>query len=120
VAVAAVLGAELVSMGSAGAEAMAVLRGEAHGYLHAGGQFEWDSAAPAGAAGLHVSQIDGSPLRYNRADPLLPDLLVCWPDVAGLLLARSSANSRPADTSYFRCLESESIRKTAQCWYDRR
>lgn len=74
------LGAELVPMGSAGAKAMAVLQGKADVYVHAGGQYEWDSAAPVGvaqAAGLHTSRIDGSPLEYNRADPLLPDLLIC-------------------------------------------
>lgn len=84
------LGAELVPMGSAGAKTIAVVRGEAHAYLHAGGQYEWDSAAPTGvavAAGLHVSRIDGSPLRYNQPDPLLPDLLVCHPEVAADLLA---------------------------------
>lgn len=72
-------------MGSAGAKAMAVLRGEADAYLHAGGQWEWDSAAPVGvvrAAGLHASRIDGSPLVYNRANPYLPDLLICRPDLA--------------------------------------
>jgi 3'(2'), 5'-bisphosphate nucleotidase len=80
VAVAEALGAELVPMGSAGAKAMAVVRGEADIYLHSGGQYEWDSCAPvavAQAAGLHVSRIDGSPLRYNQRDTLLPDLLVC-------------------------------------------
>ena len=77
-------------MGSAGAKAMALLRGEAHGYLHAGGQWEWDSAAPVGvvaAAGLHASRIDGSPLRYNRARPYLPDLLLCRRELANDLLA---------------------------------
>lgn len=80
VAVAEKLGAELVPMGSAGAKAMAVLRGEAEIYLHTGGQYEWDNCAPAAvamAAGLHASRVDGSPLVYNRADPLLPDLLIC-------------------------------------------
>jgi 3'(2'), 5'-bisphosphate nucleotidase len=80
VQVAEALGAELVPMGSAGAKAMAVLRGEAEIYLHAGGQYEWDSCAPvavAQAAGLYVSRIDGSPCRYNNADPYMPDLLVC-------------------------------------------
>jgi 3'(2'), 5'-bisphosphate nucleotidase len=79
-AVAEALGAELVPMGSAGAKAMAVLRGEADIYLHTGGQYEWDNCAPAAvalAAGLHASRVDGSPLVYNRADPLLPDLLIC-------------------------------------------
>lgn len=84
------LGAELVGMGSAGAKAMAVLRGEAHAYVHSGGQYEWDSAAPvavAKAAGLHVSRLDGSPLLYNRADPYLPDLVICRPELAQQLLA---------------------------------
>lgn len=87
---AAALGAELVGMGSAGAKTMAVVRGEAHAYVHAGGQYEWDSAAPvavAAACGLHVSRLDGSPLIYNRADPYLPDLLVCRPELAQALLA---------------------------------
>ena len=70
----------LVEMGSAGAKAMSVIRGETDVYAHSGGQYEWDSCAPvavAAAAGLHVSRIDGSPLRYNNADPYLPDLLIC-------------------------------------------
>jgi 3'(2'), 5'-bisphosphate nucleotidase len=80
VAVAEALGADLMPMGSAGAKAMAVLRNEADIYLHSGGQFEWDSCAPAAvalAAGLHVSRLDGSPLVYNQPDPYLPDLLIC-------------------------------------------
>ncbi|MDG5487011.1 3'(2'),5'-bisphosphate nucleotidase CysQ [Sphingomonas sp. BGYR3] len=88
-AVAEALGAELVPMGSAGAKAMAVVRGEADIYLHSGGQYEWDNCAPAAvalAAGLHASRIDGSPLRYNRADPMLPDLLICAPDLARIIL----------------------------------
>ena len=79
------LGGELVAMGSAGAKAMAVVLGEVEVYAHAGGQYEWDSAAPvavAAAAGLHVSRLDGSPLVYNREDPYLPDLLVCRPEYA--------------------------------------
>ena len=74
-ALAAQLGAELVPMGSAGVKATAVLDGTVDAYVHAGGQYEWDSAAPvavARAAGLHTSRIDGSPLRYNRADPCCP------------------------------------------------
>ncbi len=81
--------AELVPMGSAGVKATAVLRDEVDAYVHAGGQYEWDSAAPvavARAAGLHTSRIDGSPLEYNRPDPLLPDLLICRPEIAGALL----------------------------------
>ncbi len=74
------LGATLVPMGSAGAKAMAVIRGEADIYLHSGGQYEWDSCAPAAVAlahGLHVSRIDGSPLVYNQQDVYMPDLLIC-------------------------------------------
>lgn len=89
VSVAEKLNAELVPMGSAGAKAMAVVRGEADIYLHSGGQFEWDSCAPvavAQAAGHHVSRIDGSPLIYNRADPYLPDLLICPKHLASIVL----------------------------------
>lgn len=88
--VADALGAELTTLGSAGAKTMAVVRGEVDIYLHAGGQWEWDSAAPVGvalAAGLHASRIDGTPLRYNQPDPYLPDLLICRPDLAGPVLA---------------------------------
>ncbi|MGH3577130.1 MAG: inositol monophosphatase family protein, partial [Mycobacterium sp.] len=80
---------ETVPIGSAGAKAMAVVRGDVDAYLHAGGQWEWDSAAPAGvvlAAGLHASRLDGSPLRYNQPEPYLPDLLMCRRDVADVLL----------------------------------
>jgi len=87
--VAARLGAEVAPMGSAGAKGMAVLRGDADAYLHAGGQWEWDSAAPVGvalAAGLHASRIDGSPLEYNRPHPYLPDLIICRADLAPALL----------------------------------
>lgn len=89
-AVAAAIGAELVPMGSAGAKAMAVVRGNAEIYLHAGGQYEWDNCAPVAvalAAGLHASRIDGSPLVYNCRDPLLPDLLICRPQYAAQVLA---------------------------------
>jgi 3'(2'), 5'-bisphosphate nucleotidase len=88
--VAAEVGADVAPMGSAGAKAMAVVRGDAAAYLHAGGQWEWDSAAPVGvaqAAGLHASRLDGSPLRYNEPRPYLPDLLVCRPELAAPLLA---------------------------------
>lgn len=84
-AVAEILGGTLVPMGSAGAKAMAVVRGEGDIYLHTGGQYEWDSCAPvavARAAGLHVSRADGSPLRYNARNPYLPDLLICRPEWA--------------------------------------
>jgi 3'(2'), 5'-bisphosphate nucleotidase len=79
-AVAARIGAELVPMGSAGAKAMAVVRGHADIYLHTGGQYEWDNCAPAAVAlahGLHASRVDGGPLVYNRPDTYLPDLLIC-------------------------------------------
>jgi 3'(2'), 5'-bisphosphate nucleotidase len=88
-AVSAALDAELVPMGSAGAKAMAVVRGEADIYLHSGGQFEWDNCAPvavARAAGLHVSRLNGDPLRYNQADTRLPDLLVCRPELAARVI----------------------------------
>ena len=79
------LGADLVPMGSAGAKAMAIVQGRADVYAHAGGQYQWDSAAPvavAAAAGLHVSRIDGTPLIYNDAERSLPDLLICRPEYA--------------------------------------
>ena len=88
--VAARLDAELVTLGSAGAKAMAVVLGDVDAYVHAGGQHEWDSAAPtavARAAGLHASRLDGTPLEYNRRDPWLPDLLVCRPELAESILA---------------------------------
>jgi 3'(2'), 5'-bisphosphate nucleotidase len=84
------LNGTLVEMGSAGAKVAAVIQGLADIYVHAGGQYEWDSAAPvavARAAGLHTSRIDGSPLEYNRRDPLLPDLVVCRREYADAVLA---------------------------------
>ncbi|OMB93990.1 3'(2'),5'-bisphosphate nucleotidase CysQ [Mycobacterium sp. NS-7484] len=84
----------LVEMGSAGAKVAAVIRGVADVYVHAGGQYEWDSAAPvavARAAGLHTSRIDGSALVYNSADPTLPDLIVCRPELADRVLAVTAA-----------------------------
>ena len=83
------LHADLVPMGSAGFKVAAVLLGEVDAYVHAGGQFEWDSAAPvavARAAGLHATRLDGSPLVYNRPDPYLPDLIVCRRELASDLL----------------------------------
>ncbi len=83
------LGAELIPMGSAGAKAMAIVRGEADIYLHTGGQYEWDSCAPAAVAaahGLHVSRVDGSPLLYNQQDVYMPDLLICRKDHAQMVL----------------------------------
>jgi 3'(2'), 5'-bisphosphate nucleotidase len=84
------LGAELVPMGSAGAKIAAVIDGDVDAYVHAGGQYEWDSAAPiavATATGLYASRLDGSALEYNRRNPLLPDLVVCRKDLAPRLLA---------------------------------
>ncbi|MFM7616421.1 MAG: 3'(2'),5'-bisphosphate nucleotidase CysQ [Actinomycetes bacterium] len=80
------LGAEVVPMGSAGAKAMAIVRGEADLYAHEGGQYQWDNCAPVAvalAAGLHATRLDGSPLFYNGADASLPDLLICRPELAG-------------------------------------
>ena len=96
VAVADAIGGELVPMGSAGAKAMAVVRGEAEIYLHSGGQYEWDSCAPAAVAkayGLHCSRIDGSPLAYNNRDTYMPDLLICRPEWAERVLAEVAALS---------------------------
>lgn len=90
------MGAKLLAMGSAGAKAMAVVRGEADIYLHTGGQYEWDNCAPvavAQAAGLHVSRVDGSPLRYNNADTYLPDLLICRCELADEVLRLASEYS---------------------------
>jgi len=81
--------AELVPLGSAGAKVAAVVNGEVDAYVHGGGFYEWDTAAPvavARAAGLHASRIDGSALAYNQADLLMPDILVCRPALAGTLL----------------------------------
>ncbi|SEP26561.1 inositol monophosphatase family protein [Trujillonella endophytica] len=89
-AAARAVGGELVPLGSAGYKVTAVVRGEVDAYVHAGGQYQWDSAAPVAvalAAGLHASRLDGSPLRYNAPDPWLPDLLVCRPELAADLLA---------------------------------
>jgi 3'(2'), 5'-bisphosphate nucleotidase len=86
---AASLDAVLVPMGSAGAKAAAVIDGQADAYVHSGGQYEWDSAAPvavARAAGLHASRIDGSDLRYNQEDPSVPDILICPIELAATLL----------------------------------
>jgi len=83
------LGADLVPMGSAGAKAMAIVQGRADIYAHAGGQYQWDSAAPvavAAAAGLHVSRLDGAPLVYNDAERSLPDLLICRPEYADAVI----------------------------------
>jgi 3'(2'), 5'-bisphosphate nucleotidase len=89
-------GAGLVPLGSAGAKAAAVICGDAEAYVHSGGQYEWDSAAPvavAVAAGLHASRIDGSRLRYNQAPPSVPDILICQAAIAGTLLEAISSVS---------------------------
>jgi 3'(2'), 5'-bisphosphate nucleotidase len=87
--VAHALDADVVYLGSAGAKAMAVVLGHADAYVHSGGQYEWDNAAPAAvalAAGLHASRLDGSPLEYNQSSPWLPDLVVCRPELADQVL----------------------------------
>lgn len=95
--VAEALNAELVPIGSAGYKISAVIRAEVDAYVHAGGQYEWDSAAPvavARAAGLHTSRLDGSPLRYNQPDPYLPDLVVCRPELADRILKITNNHTR--------------------------
>jgi 3'(2'), 5'-bisphosphate nucleotidase len=87
--VAGLLRAELVPCGSAGAKVATVLSGQTDAYVHAGGFYEWDTAAPVAvaiASGYHVSRIDGADVAYNQENPLLPDILVCRPAIAGLLL----------------------------------
>ena len=89
-AIAEEMGAELVPMGSAGAKPMSVVRDVSDAYVHAGGQYEWDSAAPvavARAAGLFTSRVDGIPLVYNQDDVRLPDLVICRPELAEQILA---------------------------------
>lgn len=84
------LNAELVPMGSAGVKVLSVARDISDAYVHAGGQYQWDNAAPvavARAAGLHCSRVDGSPLVYNEEDTSLPDLIVCRPELADQILA---------------------------------
>jgi 3'(2'), 5'-bisphosphate nucleotidase len=95
------VGLTLVPLGSAGAKAAAVIAGEADAYVHSGGQYEWDSAAPVAVAvayGLHASRLDGSKLAYNQANPSLPDILICPAAISGMLLegvraARCSSNA---------------------------
>lgn len=89
VAIAEILDADLIPMGSAGAKAMAIVRGEADVYLHSGGQYEWDNCAPVAVAeahGLHCSRIDGRTLTYNQTDTYLPDLLICHSEDANRIL----------------------------------
>jgi 3'(2'), 5'-bisphosphate nucleotidase len=88
-ALADALDAEAVPMGSAGVKTMSVVLGTTDAYVHGGGQYEWDSAAPvavARAAGLHTSRLDGSELEYNRENPWSPDLVVCRPELSARLL----------------------------------
>jgi 3'(2'), 5'-bisphosphate nucleotidase len=83
------LGCDAVRLGSAGAKAMALVMGQADIYVHDGGMFQWDTAAPAAvamAAGFHASRLDGSPLVYNARDPWLPDFIVCRPELAESVL----------------------------------
>ena len=94
--IAALLGAQLVPMGSAGAKAMAIVSGAADLYYHAGGQHEWDNCAPAAVAlgaGLHASRIDGSDLRYNQADTCIPDLVIGRAELAARVLEFCRQNS---------------------------
>jgi 3'(2'), 5'-bisphosphate nucleotidase len=89
------LGGTLVEMGSAGAKVASVVQGISDVYVHAGGQYEWDSAAPvavARAAGLFTSRIDGARLVYNQSDVSLPDLIVCRPELADAVLAVTKAH----------------------------
>lgn len=87
------LGMELVTMGSCGAKAVSVILGDNDVYVHAGGQYEWDNAAPVGiaqAAGLHTSRLDGTDLCYNCESPYLPDLVISRPDMADEILASAA------------------------------
>jgi 3'(2'), 5'-bisphosphate nucleotidase len=99
VLVANALGCDAVRLGSAGAKAMAVVLGEADIYVHDGGMYQWDSAAPAAvalAAGLHVSRLDGSPIVYNARDPWLPDFIVCRAELADAVLDAIWSRRPPA------------------------
>jgi 3'(2'), 5'-bisphosphate nucleotidase len=96
-AFAASIGGELTPLGSAGAKTAAVVLGEADVFVHAGGQHAWDTAAPTAvalAAGAHVSRLDGSPVRFDCADPWTPDILVCRPGLRDAALAALRRFSR--------------------------
>jgi 3'(2'), 5'-bisphosphate nucleotidase len=96
--VAEAVGAAMVPLGSAGAKIAAVILGDAEMYVHAGGQYEWDSCAPAAVAlacGLHASRLDGEPLRYGDPDAWLPDLVVCRPEYASAVLDVTAQQRRP-------------------------
>ena len=88
------MGYEVVGVGSAGAKAMHVLLGDYDGYIHAGGQYEWDQAAPVGvaqAAGLHCCRLDGSEIRFNNEDTFVPDILICRPELKDEILEHAQA-----------------------------
>ena len=88
------MGYEIVGVGSAGAKAMHVLLGDYDGYIHAGGQYEWDQAAPVGvaqAAGLHCCRLDGSEIRFNNEDTFIPDILICRPELKDEILEQAQA-----------------------------
>ena len=88
------MGFEAARIGSAGAKAMHVLLGDYDAYIHAGGQYEWDQAAPVGvakAAGLHATRLDGSEVRFNNQDTYIPDLLICRPEIADEILEHVAA-----------------------------
>lgn len=92
--VADILGLKTRPMGSAGAKMLSVLLGDADVYLHAGGQYEWDQAAPVAvalASGLHASRLDGTPIRFNKSDTYSPDILVCRPEMTEQVLAAAAA-----------------------------
>ena len=92
------IGGVMIPMGSAGAKIAAVVLGAADVYVHAGGQYEWDSAAPvavAEASGLHAARLNGDPLRYGAPDAWLPDLVVCRPELTDAVLAVTTADRRP-------------------------
>ena len=81
---------QMVPIGSAGAKAMAVVRGDVDAYVHAGGQYEWDNAAPVGvatAAGLHCSRLDGSEIIYNNPHPYMPDFVICRTEIRDEMMA---------------------------------
>jgi 3'(2'), 5'-bisphosphate nucleotidase len=92
------IGGELAPLGSAGAKTAAVVAGEADVFVHAGGQYAWDTAAPTAvalAAGVHVSRLDGSPVRFDCADPWTPDILVCRPELRAAALAALAVVASP-------------------------
>ncbi|GAB89470.1 3'(2'),5'-bisphosphate nucleotidase CysQ [Gordonia rhizosphera] len=83
------LSLNMIGIGSAGAKAMAVVRGDVDAYVHAGGQYEWDNCAPVGvalSAGLHCSRLDGSPIVYNQPQPYMPDFVICRTEIRDDLL----------------------------------